>query len=351
MREDGSDGACRESREVYHGGDLASARHRFPTAPEPWLDLSTGINPIAYPFAELSAAAWTRLPDRAAIASLESAAAAAYGVRGAATVIAAPGEQALIQLTPHLAAAPRVGVLGFTYAEHEACWRACGAAVETVEEVASLAAYDAAVIVNPNNPDGRLVGRADLLDLAERLARKDGVLIVDEAFMDAIGEGESLVPALPSSGVAVLRSFGKLYGLAGLRLGFAIAAPVLAATIRRALGPWAVSGPAVEIARAAFADSAWRRDCLARLARDAARLDALLASARLAVIGGTPLFRLVRSACAAAWFEHLGRAGILARPFPARRDWLRFGLPGPEADWLRLERALRSGPGAVTGDP
>ena len=213
MREDGSDGACRESREVYHGGDLASARHRFPTAPEPWLDLSTGINPIAYPFAELSAAAWTRLPDRAAIASLESAAAAAYGVRGAATVIAAPGEQALIQLTPHLAAAPRVGVLGFTYAEHEACWRASGAAVQTVEEVAALAAFD------------------------------------------------------------------------------------------------------------------------------------------VAVIGGTQLFRLVRSACAAAWFEHLGRAGILARPFPARRDWLRFGLPGPEADWLRLERALRSGPGAVTGDP
>jgi cobalamin biosynthetic protein CobC len=173
------------------------------------------------------------------------------------------------------------------------------------------------------------------------LAGKGAILIVDEAFMDAAAEDESLAPALPLSAM-VLRSFGKLYGLAGLRLGFAVAPPPLAAAIRRALGPWAVSGAAVEIGRRAFADAHWRRDGLVRLAIDATRLDALLEGAGLAVIGGTSLFRLVRHERALAWFQHLGRAGILVRPFPARPQWLRFGLPGHEPDWRRLEAALKS---------
>ncbi|MFI5014125.1 MAG: threonine-phosphate decarboxylase CobD [Hyphomicrobiales bacterium] len=335
-----SSGEDRRKGEVYHGGDLAAASLRFPDAPKPWLDLSTGINPVAYPVGELSADAWTRLPESAAICSLEAAAAAAYGLRDATLAVAAPGAQALIQWLPRLVPARRVGILGFTYAEHEACWRAAGASVSTVDGIEALEEADVAIVVNPNNPDGRFVPREELAALARRLARKGAVLVVDEAFMDAEPASRSLAPILPPTGAVVLRSFGKLYGLAGLRLGFAVASPPLAAAVRQALGPWAVSGAAIAIGRKALADTPWRERTIARLASDIARLDTLLGGAGLAIIGGTALFRLARHARAAPWFEHLGRAGILVRPFPARPDWLRFGLPGREADWRRLEAAL-----------
>ncbi len=291
---------------------------------------------------ELSREAWTRLPDAAAIRSLEAAAASAYGAREASMLVASPGEQALIQLLPRLLRSRRVGILGFTYAEHEACWRAAGARVETVEEIAALEAYDVALIVNPNNPDGRLVSPAELLALSAQLARKGGTLIVDEAFMDAEPKPHSLTATLPPSGAVLLRSFGKLYGLAGLRLGFAVAAPPVTDLLRRALGPWAVSGAAIEIGRRALADSNWRLRSVIRLVADSARLTALLEDAGFAVIGGTLLFRLVHHEQAPAWFDRLGRAGILVRPFPHEPHWLRFGLPGPGADWRRLEEALAS---------
>jgi cobalamin biosynthetic protein CobC len=329
--------------EVYHGGNIAAARLRFPQAPSPWLDLSTGINPLAYAPGEISPEAWTRLPEPAAIRSLEAAAAEAYGAPDAASVVATPGAQALIQLLPRLLPGKHVAILGLTYAEHEACWRAAGAQVETIETVETLdklGKADIAVVVNPNNPDGRLVPRQALIELAARLARRGGTLIVDEAFMDAEPVAHSLAPALPSEHTVLLRSFGKLYGLAGLRLGFAVASPALAAVIRRAVGPWAVSGAAIEIGRRAYADLPWRSAAVARLTQDAARLDTLLREAGLAVLGGTPLFRLATSPDAGAWFERLGQAGILVRPFPARLEWLRFGLPGREADWQRLAAAL-----------
>ncbi|WP_233559773.1 hypothetical protein [Oleomonas cavernae] len=58
-------------------------------------------------------------------------------------------------------------------------------------------------------------------------------------------------------------------------------------------------------------------------------------------LGGTRLFRLYRHDEAAAWFERLGKAGILVRPFDYQPDWLRLGLPGDKASWARLEEALR----------
>jgi len=330
-----------ESRkgEVYHGGDLAAASLRFPAAPRPWLDLSTGVNPVAYPVGRLSDEAWTRLPDPGAIAGLEAVAASVYGAREAAMLVAAPGAQALIQWLPRLVAAERVGILGFTYAEHEACWRAAGKIVSVVADIETLAEADVAVVVNPNNPDGRRLPPDALAALARRLAAKGGALIVDEAFMDAEPAGLGLAPTLPD-GAIVLRSFGKLYGLAGLRLGFALAAPERAARLRQALGPWRVSGPAIDIGSRALADPAWRQAAILRLRRDAARLDALLAGAGFEPAGGTPLFRLAQHRDAATWFARLGSAGILARPFQARCDWLRFGLPGAEADWRRLRAVL-----------
>ena len=197
---------------------------------------------------------------------------------------------------------------------------------------------DIAVLVTPNNPDGRAVPPGPLLAEAARRAAAGRLVIVDEAFADF--DGPSVIPALPAAGLAVLRSFGKAYGLAGLRLGFAIAPAPIAASIRAALGPWAVSGPALHAGLAALPDAVWRTAAAARLAADAARLDALLTSAGCAIVGGTRLFRLVRHPQAAAVADRLADAGILVRRFDYAPEWLRFGLPADEAAWGRLAAAL-----------
>lgn len=327
---------------AYHGGNLAVARRLVPQAPEPWIDLSTGVNPHAYPLPALDAEAWTRLPDGESLARLEAAAAARYCAPSGPQVVAASGSQQIIQTLARLLPARRVGVLGLTYSGHERAWRAAGAQVERVETVEALAAFDVGVVVNPNNPDGRVVARAALAELAAAMAARGGALIVDEAFMDFDAAEHSLCPALPPRAI-VLRSFGKAYGLAGLRLGFAVAPPDLAASLRQALGPWAVSGPAIAVGSAALADAAWPDAMATRLAADTARLDALLVDCGWAVVGGTKLFRLAEHRDARARFERLLRAGILTRPFAETPQRLRFGLPGAEEQWRRLALGLAAG--------
>jgi cobalamin biosynthetic protein CobC len=274
----------------------------------------------------------TRLPEPEQLAALEAIAAAAYGARDPAMVVAAPGTQSLIHLLPRLIPARRVAVVGPTYAEHASAWALAGCAVATVATLDAAADADVVVLCNPNNPDGRLHAPAALAGVA-------GSLLVDEAFADL--DGDSLVPSLDGKRQVVLRSFGKAYGLAGLRLGFAVTGPALAAGIREALGPWAVSGPALHIGGRALADTGWRQAAAARLAGDARRLDALLTASGCAVLGGTRLFRLVARQDAAGLADRLGRAGILVRRFPDEPAWLRFGIPADENAWCRLGNALR----------
>lgn len=323
-----------------HGGDLAEARSRFGDPSEGWLDLSTGINPIAYPLPPFPADVLTRLPDAEALARLERTAANAFGATADVGVVAAPGTQALIQLLPRLLPARRVAIVGFTYQEHAACWTAQGATVTTVEDPLAATDADVVVVVNPNNPDGRVITGDALITAAAALRARGGALIVDEAFVD-LTPAASIVPALPE-GAVVLRSFGKTYGLAGVRLGFAVAVPAIAATIRHALGPWPVSGPAIVAATAAYADAPWRKAATARLTGDTAQLDDRLRQAGFDIIGGTLLYRLARHAEAARWHDRLGQSGVLTRAFPDQPTWLRFGLPGDGAAWRRLERALAS---------
>jgi cobalamin biosynthetic protein CobC len=140
----------------------------------------------------------------------------------------------------------------------------------------------------------------------------------------------------------VLRSFGKFFGLAGLRLGFALGSVDLVRRLEDHLGPWAVAGPALEIGAGAMEDADWIAATRVRLADSARALDALFEGHGLAVVGGTDLFRLARVPDAGRLFEHLGRRGILVRSFEARPDWLRFGLPPDPAAWERLRAALAS---------
>jgi cobalamin biosynthesis protein CobC len=323
-----------------HGGELAAARRRFPDAPEPLIDLSTGINPHPYPLPPLPPDLFTRLPEPEALERLAAVAARAYGA-AAAEVVAAPGTQAL--LAPVFALVPpgRAVILGPTYAEHARVAALVGHRVEEVQDFAVLEGADLAVVVNPNNPDGRLTSRGALLALAqEKRRRGGGLLVVDEAFAEVGPPDLSVAAEVGRGGLVVLRSFGKFYGLAGVRLGFALAAAPLAARLRATLGPWPVSGPALAAGEVALADAAWAEEMRETLVRDAARLDRLLTDAGLEVTGGTSLFRLAHSPAAGALGDDLGRAGIVVRRFAEAPASLRFGLPADEAAWQRLAAAL-----------
>jgi cobalamin biosynthetic protein CobC len=331
--------------DVTHGGNLDDASLRYGTPEGGWLDLSTGINPHAYPLPDLPAGVWTALPTAAAEAALCAAAQGAYGAKSPDNVVAAPGTQALIQAIPRVLGHDRAAIVGPTYGEYLPAWRAAGADVHTASDLeGAVAALDGArnpalVLCNPNNPDGRTFDPARLIALADRHLRTRGTLVVDEAFADVVPE-ISLAGRSDRPAVIVLRSFGKFFGLAGVRLGFALCGTGTRAYLRTALGPWAVPGPAIAIGRTALADLAWQDATRRRLADDRARLDELLTHAGFEVLGGTPLYRLAHHADAQGWHDRLARHGVWTRPFPHAQDRLRFGLPGTEDGWARLGRAL-----------
>jgi cobalamin biosynthesis protein CobC len=340
LKESGSDmtAGLTSAAFTYHGGAREVARRLAPDAPEPWIDLSTGVNPHAYPLPDLPAEVWTRLPEAQGLAGLEAAAAARYGAP-VGTVVAGPGSQALVQTLARLLPG-RAGALGATYGGHAEAFAAAGVQLASADSLAAMAEFDVVIVVNPNNPDGRVTRRRDLIELHRRIAARAGTLIVDEAFADFDGARESLAPELPARRAVVLRSFGKTYGLAGLRLGFALASGDLAPKLRAALGPWPVSGPAIAVGARALGDSAWLEAAAARLTEDRTRLDELLEGAKWRVLGGTRLFRLGARPDAPQAFKRLLQAGILTRPFADAPDRLRFGIPADEAAWARLEAAL-----------
>lgn len=323
-----------------HGGSIDRARALFPQAPLPWIDLSTGINPHSYPLFDLPSTALTRLPEPGRLRELARLAAGVYGASSADNVVAAPGTQILLPRVAALVKPGRAAVLGPTYAEHARAAALAGHEVREVEDFAALYDADLAIVVNPNNPDGRVIQRAALLDLARHMRARGGLLVVDEAFMDVGPQAQRVDGDVDEGGLVVLRSFGKFFGLAGLRLGFAIAAVPVAKALEAGLGPWAVAGPALEYGIRALGDRAWQEAARTRLDEAALRLDALLAEFSIPVSGGTSLFRFLRLPEARGLFAALGRSGILIRNFGWDETALRIGLPGCEDEWLRLGNAL-----------
>ena len=315
-----------------HGGDLGAAIRLHGGTEADWIDLSTGINRRPWPTPPLAPRLLHALPRAEDVAAAAAAARAAYALAEPAACLPVAGAQAAIQLLPRLAPPGRAAILAPTYNEHAAAFRAAGWQVDETADPAALAGADAAVVVNPNNPDGRRHDPAALLALAGEV----GLLVVDESFADPTPD-ISLCPRLGRPGLIVLRSLGKFTGLAGLRLGFALGAPSDIARLAEIAGPWAVSGPALGLGAAALADTAWAQATRARLAADARRLDAL---APWPLAGGTALFRTYDTPDAAAAQDRLARARIWSRIFPWSGRWLRLGLPGDEAEWTRLAAAL-----------
>jgi cobalamin biosynthesis protein CobC len=316
-----------------HGGNLDIAIQRFGGPLEDWIDLSTGINRRPYPVRELPLRHWTALPSRAELDALHEAAQSAYHT--SASVLAVAGAQAAIQMLPYLSQPGRARILAPTYNEYAPMLAAAGWQVEEVTKLDALAGADLAIVVNPNNPDGHANDPDALLALTLTVK----YLVIDESFADAVPD-LSLAKEAARPGLLILRSFGKFYGLAGLRLGFVLGSEGEIARLAGMAGPWPVSGAAIEIGRRALLDRDWADTTRTRLVRDASRLDAMAQAAGWKLIGGTPLFRLYETGDAVVAQERLACAKIWSRIFEAQPGWLRLGLPGVEAEWDRLATAL-----------
>jgi cobalamin biosynthetic protein CobC len=302
-----------------HGGRVAAARAAFGGAD--WIDLSTGIAPWSWPVDTL--AGLDRLPEPTEIAALEAAAARAFGVADPAQVVAVPGTDLAMRLLAPLIGARAPAVRHPGYAGHRAAWPEAELVADAPGD------HDLFVLASPANPDGRVADPVDLLAAPM-------TLVLDEAYADPAA---GLCPHA-SDRLIVLRSFGKFYGLPGLRLGFVVAGAGIAGGLRAMLGDWPVSSPAVAIGTAAYRDAAWRRAQASRIVETGVLLDTVLHEAGLALAGSAPLFRLVVCADAARLFGTLAHHAILTRPFADRADRLRIGLPRGAAALTRLAAAL-----------
>lgn len=325
-----------------HGGDLTEWRKAPNAYGGGWLDLSTGINPLPYPLPSIPDDAWRRLPSAADMQALLAAARVAYGCPSDAGLVAAPGTQAAIQMLPRLFGPARVTILGPTYAEHAYAWSQCGHEMAELDGIpGTLARTDILIAVNPNNPDGRAIGPEMLRRWHRELAARGGWLILDEAFADVVPE-VSMAGEAGQPGLLILRSFGKFFGLAGVRLGFVLGEAGVTHALARSMGPWAVSGPAAAIGAAALSDMTWQTSMRAELSARLRRFDQGMRDRGIHVLGGTSLFRLAKIIDAAGFAAALRRQGIHVRIFEQQPHWMRFGLPADEAEfWRRLDLVLQ----------
>lgn len=321
---------------TWHGGALEAAKRRFGAGNRPWIDLSTGINPVPWPGTEALAIDWRRLPEHGALAGLEAAAAAFFGI-DTRHVCAVPGTEIGLRLA---------GKLIGGAARHVApCYRThgemfdMGAAVYRAE---ARATEGTLILANPNNPDGRIMAPDELAGFLARRSR-DGWLLVDEAFADCDPAISIAARVREGTRLLAFRSFGKFFGLAGVRLGFVLGPPSFLAKLRAVLGAWPVSAAAIAIGTAAYRDEAWTKAARKRLGADVVALDAVLRRHGHAPRGDCPLFRLIELPGAGGLFERLARAAILTRPFTDRPDWLRLGLPADAGALARLDTALADG--------
>ena len=325
-----------------HGGDLDRAIAEHGGTHADWLDLSTGINPVAWPVPPIPAETWHRLPEHSLEEYCLDAARAYYGVPDDAAIMAAPGTQSIIQNLPHLIDKNRrVGIVSPTYGEHERCFAAHSRVVGRLTGLPRYEdGYDCVIVGNPNNPDGRSFGDAVAREAIAALLDRKVMVIIDEAFADVAHEASLVDMAGKPEGLIILRSFGKFFGLAGIRLGFAIGAKPNVGRLASMAGPWAVPGPALFVGGRAMRDIGWIAEARTRLMRDRARLFSLLRMTGFDVVGATDLFVLGSHERAPAIARELAKAHIWVRAFDHDASWLRFGLPGTEEDFARLQKAL-----------
>jgi len=339
-----------------HGGNSDQAAAQFGHNADDMLDLSTGISPIAYPAATISAQSWNQLPSQSQLDRCLAAARSAYDVPHNLAIMAGAGTQSLLQVIPSLGPmSGNVWIAEPTYNEHRPAWVSSG--YDVISGNTAPDAAQSAVFVAPNNPTG-LIDRVGIADMTTRRpnarpntgtdtdtgAGAGGLILIDGAFAlpaaADTGASDLLHEFSADPHVIHLRSFGKFFGMAGLRLGFAIGAPESIAKLQARIGPWAVSSAALDIGTAALNDHAWQAQHGEFLEGQAERLKGLLASTGLTILGGASLFQTVQTPDAEALHTHLAKAAIWTRKFSQSPDLLRFGVPSGETDFARLSETL-----------
>ncbi len=323
-----------------HGGNLDQLACHYPNAPQPWLDLSTGISPWSYPVesACLSRAVH-QLPSAAALEGCMEAMAFTFGCSTSA-VLPTPGTELVIRLLPQLLPGALV-VSPPTYGDYETAWRQTGAEVIAVGDVTAAPASAAAIVVcNPNNPDGRCLERATLESIYQQTLKRNQWLIVDEAYGE-LQPASSIADLAGSEKLIVLRSVGKFYGLPGLRLGALLGPSDVLDWYRGILGYWSVSSLALEVGQRLYRDKQWRDQHAQRLSAAARTTREGFARAGVALAGSTDLFFSFKPPEQKALWRSLMQNGIYTRLLDASCGLIRCGLPADEEDLERLLSTLR----------
>ncbi|SOE09281.1 L-threonine O-3-phosphate decarboxylase [Hoeflea halophila] len=325
---------------IAHGGALSEAIARHGGNASEWLDLSTGISPFTLPLPEFPASIWRRLPEQSEVQRVCELAKRHYG--GSVVPVAVPGTQSAIQLLPYLTPnASEVAIVSPTYGEYQRAYQRMDVAIDPVATLEAAAGTRAgvAVLANPNNPDGRETPRDDIFGFVR--AQRHRLVVVDEAFADMRQDLSMAGAAGMEPNLVVMRSFGKFFGLAGLRLGFVFAEPRLASILKDRLGPWAVSGPALAVAEHAFS----RRDLVNELRNKIEKAHAMtrsaLSMARVSIVGESELFFCCKVGDGATVADQLASHKILVRSFDHSPSFIRIGLVPDELSAVRLRETLR----------
>ena len=307
-----------------HGGNSDEAAKAYGMTPEQMYDLSTGISPIAYDMVLPSSSHYQKLPMTSALDDLYKAARGAYQVPTHAAICCGAGSQSLLGMLPNVMAGSEiVWCREPTYNEHRYRWEKAGHQVDGGDSCPD----DAKIIIlgQPNNPDGRLWKHDEIAHYHAMMAERNGLLIIDEAFVDAMPE-HSYMPHAGDDNLVILRSVGKFYGLAGIRVGFAIGGKEIIAKLADDIGPWPISQPAIDIALTALSDHEWQISHSKRLYELSSKLVEILAGAGFTIVAQQPLFVTIQDESIYEFHDHLARHGFWTRIYQNYPSMMRLGL-------------------------
>ena len=325
-----------------HGGNIDEAAKRYGVNADEMYDLSTGISPIAYDCPLPSSAAYQALPVATKLEALCAAARHAYDVPQHAAICAGAGSQALLSALPYLMDKPRlVWCPEPTYNEHRHRWELAGHHVDGGADCPADA--DIIILGQPNNPSGRLWSQSEMMGYLAHVKDRGGFLVIDEAFADPVA-GASFMAHAGDEALIILRSVGKFYGLAGLRVGFAIGGVSRIESLTDVIGPWPISGPAQDVACQALLDDTWREAHQKRLIVMAQEMHDLMQEVGLTSIAHTPLFVTISHPKAHDLHHYLAQHGFWTRIYQNDKTMLRLGLLADRQAFRKLATHIRQWP-------
>ena len=220
------------------------------------------------------------------------------------------------------------GATGVAVPEHDGYGHDLPAMLEAVNEHTKVIC-----IANPNNPTGALLSTQALQTFLDKLPSHI-VVIIDEAYFEYVADAvEDSIHALKHAGLVISRTFSKAYGLAGCRVGYAVANPDLLAVVNRFREPFNVNSLAQAAALAALHDEVWVWDKVAQCKQERSRLEAALQDLGLLAAHSFANFVLLKHESATTLAQDLEQQGVIVRPLApyGMADILRVSV-GSEAE-------------------